>query len=341
MVAYTAFGKVMRQCKTRVQRTGASLLGQFSRGTITDQTTAQTRLLRVTRAGPLAATPIDLDGDGQANASDRQVLYANTGWRANLAPAAGNGLAGADSSLRTHADLSASRSLGAIAADAEGDPLYWRVLGASHGSARVVGNGSGLDNSASLQFTPDPGYISSASITLQADDGYASSAPISVSVNVSGAPLVALKLVRLPVMNVGTTDSLQVLGDFADAVSVPLPAGYARVSSNNPSVISVDGAGRLHANRQGTAIIAVHASAFTAVNVVSVQLLATRPNLDRFGNELDLYPVAIDLAAQGGQRQIDVHSLDGTTLGADIGTGLSGTHYFISDPRIAVISADA
>ena len=50
---------------------------------------------------------MDLDSDGQANASDRQVMFANCGWRANLAPAA---VAGADSSLRTHADLSASRS---------------------------------------------------------------------------------------------------------------------------------------------------------------------------------------------------------------------------------------
>ena len=107
MVAYTAFGKVMRQCRTRVQRTGASLLGQFSSGTITDQTTAHTKLLRLTQAGLLAATPVDLDGDGQANAADRQVMFANYGWRANLAPAL---VAGADTALRTHADLSASRS---------------------------------------------------------------------------------------------------------------------------------------------------------------------------------------------------------------------------------------
>ena len=125
MVAYTAFGKVMRQCRTGVHVSGITLLSRFTAGSgaftkratdhTTEHTSQRTTVLRLTQAGlhllrltgngaaslrisvagdinrdgaidgldsaAFNATPTDLDGDGQANASDRQVLYANYGWR--------------------------------------------------------------------------------------------------------------------------------------------------------------------------------------------------------------------------------------------------------------------
>ena len=60
----------------------------------------------------------DLNGDGLVNASDRQILYANYGWHANLAPVAVPQPDGP--ALKTHTDLTSSRKLDAIAVDNEG-----------------------------------------------------------------------------------------------------------------------------------------------------------------------------------------------------------------------------
>jgi hypothetical protein len=69
----------------------------------------------------------DLNGSGAANADDRQVLYANYGWRANQAPVA---LPVTGAALKTHTELAARRALDAIAVDPDGDRVYWR-----HGAA--------------------------------------------------------------------------------------------------------------------------------------------------------------------------------------------------------------
>jgi hypothetical protein len=79
-----------------------------------------------------AFTAGDLDGDGIINATDRQILYANYGWRANTAP-----VAGTPSEIKTHADLSVCASLDSIAHDFEGDQIFWRILNATLCTARL------------------------------------------------------------------------------------------------------------------------------------------------------------------------------------------------------------
>jgi hypothetical protein len=128
-----------------------------------------------------ASTAVDLDGNGSAGDSDRQVLYANYGWRANLAPVS---LLGSTPTL-AHTDLDKWLALNGVALDREGDAVYWRVTGAVNGSARLSADGQ------TLLFTPQAGYSGAAAITVEADDGYASSGPIVLNFNVSNAALLA------------------------------------------------------------------------------------------------------------------------------------------------------
>ncbi|MDZ4253493.1 MAG: hypothetical protein U1A72_13070 [Sulfuritalea sp.] len=278
----------------------------------------------------------DINGDGQQTSADRQVLYANTGFKVNLAPVAATTLP----QFKTHTDLATDVALAGSATaspvveDFEGDTVFWRVLGSSHGGARFDAAGQ------TLQFTPEAGYSGPASITVQADDGYSTSAPITLNVSVSSAPLRGLSIPRLPVMNQGSTATLQVTGNFTDQTGVSLPATYCQILSDTPVVVFVDANGDVHARQAGIAIVTVKAGQYSVQNVITVGVLPTAPDVDRFGNELNVYPRSIDLAEGVGRRQIDVHSLDGSALGEDIGAVASGTRYFISNPAVADITAD-
>ncbi|MDD2761989.1 MAG: hypothetical protein PHH11_17065, partial [Methylomonas sp.] len=95
---------------------------------------------------------VDLNGDGNIDAYDRQVLYANYGWRANQAPVAFATLP----DINTHADLAKTTVLTNVAQDLEGDQLFWRVLGATHGTAKLGADGQ------TLLFTPEEGYAGPA-----------------------------------------------------------------------------------------------------------------------------------------------------------------------------------
>lgn len=112
----------------------------------------------------------DLNGDGSANALDRQILFANTGFTANCAPATTE-----LPQLATHADLATTTPLSAIADDDQGDPVFFRELGAANGSARIGADGQ------TLIFSPEPGYVGAATITVEADDGYNAGNPIELT----------------------------------------------------------------------------------------------------------------------------------------------------------------
>ena len=122
-----------------------------------------------------------------SNATDRQILYANYGFKANQAPTAVDNLPQG----KTHTDLATKLAVNAIAQDGEGDSLFLSILNASHGTAKLSTDGN------SVIFTPEAGYAGLATITLQADDGYALSAPISLTVTVSGAELTAIRITNL------------------------------------------------------------------------------------------------------------------------------------------------
>jgi hypothetical protein len=271
--------------------------------------------------GDLAA---DLDGDGRVADADRQILYANYGWRANLAPQA---VPHAGPVLLTHTGLSGSVSLDALARDNEGDRITWRVLGATGGQAAIAPDGR------SLVFTPAPGFTGTAGVTLVADDGYAVGAPLDVAVQVSDARLSALHVERLAALGTGSAARLRITGDFADQQGVELDAGYVTIVSSDPDVVAVGADNVLRAVGAGTALLQVSAHGLSAWNAVTAGPVAMAP---AGSVEFDLYPKAIGLAADGGQRQLDVHTNGGT----DIGAASTGTRYFISDPAVATITAD-
>ncbi|HEU6455810.1 MAG TPA: Ig-like domain-containing protein [Roseateles sp.] len=332
---------------------GATVLGQVSNGgkTITLIRVTESGLkllalsgsgaaeLKITLAGDLnrdgkvdgadsaafAATGADLNGDGVTSDSDRQILYANYGWRANQAP-----VGTPDSApVLTHTDLGKALGLEDVAIDAEGDALFWRVLSTTHGSARLTADGR------TLEFTPEAGYAGPADVTLQADDGYSASSPIKVNFNVSGAKLIALHVDRLATLTSGQTRAFQVLGDFEDQSGVALTPGYVSFSVIDGTAVGVDAQGFVHGLKAGSSIVSIQARGIEAVNAISVTTDGFGPFLDIDGFEVGVYPRAITLV-QNGLRQLKVSLPDHT----DISAGSTGTRYFIADPTLAEVSAD-
>ncbi len=305
-----------------------SIAGDMNHDGTVDGTDA-TLLAQAIAAGSPSA---DLAGTGQIGSTDTEILDANYGFAAALAPQA---IAQTGPVISTHTNLVGSVVLSSLAQDNEGNPIFWTILGATNGTATISADGR------SLIFNPAPGYSGPATVTLQADDGFAASAPIIVNVNVSGAALQAIHITRVPTMTLGSAEALQVTGDFADQQGVLLTGSYLTFLSSDSDVVSADANGVLRANNGGIATIAVSADGLTAENVITAGVSPTTPPVDDSGNELNVYPLSIDLPAGVGQRQIDVHALtsDGT-LGTTLNTAATGTVYYISDPSVASISPD-
>ncbi|MFN6132307.1 MAG: Ig-like domain-containing protein [Synechococcaceae cyanobacterium] len=221
--------------------------------------------------------------------------------------------------LSTHTDLTTQRNLASIAIDQEGDPLFWRVVSASHGSARLG------DDGQTLLFSPEAGYSGNATIVVQADDGFNASAPIELAVKVSGAKLLAIRLQPLPNLLPGQSAVLRAVGIFEDAAQVDLsvsgdylhleardlsPLGYVganaiRVDDSQDRVrAEVAGAGLIVASRTDAAGRTINATA--AVNVGG---LGEEEDQIINGPEVDVYPNTLSLAP-GGTRQLKVWTVD-------------------------------
>lgn len=157
---------------------------------------------------------VDVNGDGQADTLDEQLLFANYGWQANRAP-----VVDTLPNVKTHTDLQTAVDLQQVAKDAEGDAVYWRVVSASHGQAVFSSDGT------RLLFTPEQGFSGQASITVQADDGYNLSAPITLNVNVSGAKLLAIHVQDLGALVQGQQVKIKASLDFEDEKGVALIQG--------------------------------------------------------------------------------------------------------------------
>ena len=226
----------------------------------------------------------DLTGDGQVTQADRQVMYANYGWKANQAP-----IQTAPTQLKTHTDLATAASLETVAQDLEGDGSFWRILGSTHGTASLSADGQ------TLLFMPEVGYAGAATITVQADDGFAVSAPMQLTVNVSGSRLLSIRIERIAALATGAAAQLKVFGDFEDEANVALTGNYAQYTSSDSSVLSVSNTGRVKALSDGLALVQVRARGIEGVNMFTVSVDGTGPELDIDGFELDTYPPAITL----------------------------------------------
>ncbi|MBK7952691.1 MAG: hypothetical protein IPK02_01265 [Candidatus Accumulibacter sp.] len=276
-------------------------------------------------AGSSAA---DLNGDGTSNALDRQILFANTGFRANRAPIA-TPLPALLPALVTHTDLSATTRLSAIAEDPEGDPVFWRILDTTHGNARLGADGQ------TLFFAPETGYAGAASITLQADDGYTAAAPMVLSVNVSDAQLTAIHLAPLARLHAGQTARVQASLDFTDALGVVVTdAAYLQVTTADladladlgyvgSQVLQVDDAhDQIRATGEGPALVVVRRidrDGHLLQAVASLNAAAAPPDPEASANQgaapeaitlqPDVYPGTLTLTP-GSTRQLRVHGVD-------------------------------
>ncbi|HMW81970.1 MAG TPA: Ig-like domain-containing protein, partial [Accumulibacter sp.] len=147
-----------------------------------------------------------------------------------------------------------------------------------------------------------------------------------------------LHIARIAVLATGAARSLRITGDFADQQGVELDTHYVQVTSSDPATVFLDANGRIVARRTGTVLLSFAAQGIVGANAMHVADKPKTPLTDEIGNELDLFPPQINLAAGSGQRQIDVHAVteDGT-LGSDA-TAKADLRYVVSDPRIASVS---
>ena len=172
-------------------------------------------------SGTIAAGFGDIDGDGDVDRNDRQVLHANYGFVVNAGPR----LASTLPVVFTHEDLSVIVDLSTVATDPDGDPVFFRVVGAENGSARISPDGR------YLQFRPDAGYTGAGSLRLIADDGFNNSDEAQLQVTVSDAPLLSIDFVQRRLLGDAGDSFLVVLeGDFADQRDVILPLDYLDLS---------------------------------------------------------------------------------------------------------------
>jgi YD repeat-containing protein len=305
--------------------------GDVNRDAKVDGTDAQQVATLIAQGGFSAAS--DANQDGVLNAGDSQLLGANFGYSANFAPVASNGQG------LTHVDLSLAVPLKNLATDPEDDAVFFRITGASHGTAQLSGDG------ASVTFVPDPGYSGPASFTFVADDLYGASGPGTFSINVSNAPLQRLDVQFPQFLYLGDAFPLNVTGDFADQRGVSLPAGYFSLTSVNANVVRLaPRGGVLDARSTGFSLITLTARGLTRAAAINVFERPADNGPDSEGDsaeglpplpEINLFPSAVTLVAGGGTRQLLIKSPEGD----DLTVPGAGTQYFVSNPNVVSVSA--
>src|SRR6266571_1101043 len=275
-------------------------------------------------------TGADFNRDGQVNATDRQLLAASFGYRANQAPTV------QAQSAKTHLDLEADVPAGTFLSDLEGDKTYFRVTGATHGSARLSGDGQ------SVVFMPEAGYSGSATFSLVADDGYSQSPEATVIVNISDAKLLKIHLERIATLAKGSVQRLVLTGDFADERGVALPANYLEFLSSDAGVVEARANGTVRGLSEGTAILTAKSHGIQAFNALGVFQVAIPDPADQGAESSQepidpgVYPGTLTLTNNGGKRQLKITAVDGT----DITTAAMGTLYFVGNPDVATITPD-
>ncbi|MDH4177677.1 MAG: putative Ig domain-containing protein, partial [Thermoleophilia bacterium] len=276
-----------------------------------------------------AAPGSDVTGDGAIDAADRQVLFANYGFHQNLGPQ----LAATMPSVLTHEDLPVLVDLHQVAADPDGDAVYYRILSASEGTAALGADGG------SVWFTPTPGYTGPAFFELVSDDGFNSSEVALVPVNVSAAPLVSLDFSRRQIgIEPGHAVAVDVIGDFADQADVSLPWSYVSTWTLDPTVAALTPEGTLAGLAEGTTALVAERGLLTAATAVAVGAPLYDGGSIGYYFHIDAYPDSVAIVPDGGSRQIIV------SLGYDqeifVGTAADGTQYFSGNTGVATVTPD-
>ena len=267
----------------------------------------------------------DVDGSGTIEIDDRFLLLRNSGFVANAAPVEDP----AFSSQMTHQDLALQFALTSAVIDPDGDPVNYRLLGAQNGSVTLSPDGT------EVTFVPDPGFTGAAAVELVADDGFNASGVITLDINVSDAELLDIEIVsRQPTLGIGDRSELVVLGDFGDQQDVPLIGDYLSYVSTDPSVLSVDGQGKLFAAVDGYAAITVSRGELSDATAATVGTPFDELNRD---DGIFVYPGSLTLPLVSGQRQFIVETLDGET---DLSSAASGVLYVLGDSRVVDLTED-
>jgi hypothetical protein len=266
----------------------------------------------------------DFDGDGVLTVSDTQLLFASLGYSANAAPRI------EAATRKTHVDLDIDWNLGSLISDPEGDSLYVGIVGASHGTVRMAGDGR------TLYFKPDTGFVGDATVTLYADDGFTKSEPVTLTVTISDARLMSVDFdLRAPKIRAGDQWLVQLTGDFEDEQDVSLPLGYVSLSTYDPAVAAMNTRGELVGLKTGTTVLRATRGEISAATAVSVGSPQTALEMFTYYFGIDAYPDTIALLP-GVERQMVVQWGDGMYLNS----AADGTYYVIGDEHVATVDAD-
>ena len=289
------------------------------------------KLIGITAGQPGYTAAADGNDDGLIDAADVQLVAANYGFQATQPPAvqAGN--------VMTHAGLPVQFDLAPLATDPQGDPLFFRIVGADGGTATLNPDGH------TVTFVPAPGFTGAADFQFEADDGLELSAPGTITVTVSAAPLVSLDFqTREPRLAVGGGTQIVVIGNFADEQGVLLDPSYVTFESTNPQVATISSLGELAGLSAGTSVLLVSSQGLQAATAVTVGPATSLTSLDQtlYNEGINPYPLAVSLSVEGGSRQFDVHPVGDINLLTDLSTASSGTQYFVSTPGIVTITPD-
>ena len=268
----------------------------------------------------------DLDGSGTIDQFDRQLLFRNAGFVANVAPVANPEFG----RQLTHTDLGVRFALDDAVLDPDGDAVYYQIVAAQNGTASLGSDGR------TVTFVPEAGYFGVAEISLRADDGFNQSDIVSIGIDVSNAALLGIDIVnRLPSLEMNDRVALQVIGQFADQSDVPLIGSYVTYSSSQGSVATVDGDGNMLGIAEGFTAVVVSRGVHQAATAVTVGAPgANDPTYE--GDDIFVYPSSLTLPRTGGQRQFRVETL----AGRDLSQASQGTLYVLGDSRIIDITSD-
>ncbi len=271
----------------------------------------------------------DITGDGATDGADRSVFFSNFGFAQNQGPIVATTLP----AVLTHEELPVMVELASIAADPNGDSVFFRVLSSEHGTATLSADGR------FVIFTPNTGYTGAASFVIQADDGFNASPLAMVGVTVSDEPLVAIDFDhRRLMMDIGDTQIIRVIGDFADQQDVLLPLSYVNARILAPGIASLTPQGVLSALSDGYTVLVAERGAVSAGTVVAVgdATVGLLPLTQYSG--IDAYPDTVTIVPTGGTRQIIVSI--GTTGLVYVGKAADGTRYYSGNEAIATVTPD-
>ncbi len=272
----------------------------------------------------------DIDGDGDTDQQDRQILNVNFGIKKNGAPIQVETLP----EVFTHVELPILVALDDIAVDEDGDRMFFRIVGEENVDAELTADGN------FLRIRPNDGFSGVGTFTVIADDGFTASEEIEVEVDVSDAPLTNIELATrvYRFSSAGEVSQVIVIGDFADQEDVILPFDYVDVQTMDPEVAVVNSNGILTTRGDGDTALVARRGGIADGTVVTVGVPNDPDGMISLYYGIDAYPDSVTILPNGGSRQIV------TSVGTDQeqfvqGAG-DGVMYIAHDDGIITVNED-